>query len=56
MKDVKAYSSRMNDVITDTIRYIERKKVEDNLNGEIVNLKECFYKWSFESEYYSTVC
>ena len=51
MKDVKVYSGRMNDVNTDLIRFIERTKVEDNLNGEITNLKECFYKWSFESKY-----
>ncbi|EDV25236.1 uncharacterized protein TRIADDRAFT_56978 [Trichoplax adhaerens] len=49
LKDVKAYDNRLNEVTTDFIHYIKRRRIEDNLNGEIINLKECLYKWSFES-------
>ncbi|EDV24804.1 uncharacterized protein TRIADDRAFT_56983 [Trichoplax adhaerens] len=49
VKDVSAYSGRMNDVITDLINYLTKKQLEDDLNGEISNLRDCLYKWSFET-------
>ncbi|EDV24791.1 uncharacterized protein TRIADDRAFT_25545 [Trichoplax adhaerens] len=49
MKDVSAYSGRMNEVISDLISHIKRKQIEDNLNGELSNLQNAIYKWSFET-------
>ncbi|EDV24792.1 uncharacterized protein TRIADDRAFT_56957 [Trichoplax adhaerens] len=49
MKDVSAYSERMNRVISNLILYIKRKQIEDNLNGELGNLQDSLYKWSFET-------
>lgn len=48
MKDIAAYSDRMNQVISDLITYIKRKQKEDTLNGEIADLSDAIYKWSFE--------
>lgn len=50
VKDVSAYSDRMNEVIDDLITHIKRKRTEDNLDGELANLQDTLYKWSFESK------
>lgn len=50
VKDVGAYCGRMNHVISDFIAYIKRKQIDDNLNGELTDLQNCLYKWSFESK------
>ena len=55
MKDIAAYSDRMNQVISDLIAYIKRKQVEDNLNGEMANIQDALYKWSFESKMFLVV-
>ncbi|EDV24788.1 uncharacterized protein TRIADDRAFT_56953 [Trichoplax adhaerens] len=49
MKDVSEYSERMNLVISDLITYIKRKQTVDNLDGELGNLRDALYKWSFET-------
>lgn len=59
MKDVSAYCDRMNEVIDDLLAYMKRKQVEDNLDGELANIQDTLYKWSFESKisiYATSLC
>ncbi|EDV24789.1 uncharacterized protein TRIADDRAFT_25487 [Trichoplax adhaerens] len=49
MKDVGEYCERMNQVISDLISFIKQKQITDNLNGELGNLQDALYKWSFET-------
>ncbi|EDV25213.1 Cytochrome P450 10 [Trichoplax sp. H2] len=47
VKDVSAYAERMNDIITDFIRYIQSNK--DCLESGEVEFRQYLYKWSFET-------
>ncbi|EDV24803.1 uncharacterized protein TRIADDRAFT_25150 [Trichoplax adhaerens] len=49
VKDAAAYSDRMNDAITDFLMHLDKKRQEDNMDGEIKDLKDSLYKWSFET-------
>ena len=49
VKDVSAYADRMNDIVTDFIALVKHKQSRSE-KGEIDNLKDCLYKWSFESK------
>ncbi|EDV24787.1 uncharacterized protein TRIADDRAFT_56952 [Trichoplax adhaerens] len=49
LKDVSAYSERINQVITDLIAHIRQKRITDNRNGELANLKDALCKWAFET-------
>lgn len=48
IKDSNAYSGKINEIITDLLQHL--KNEQDNVNGEIKDLRDCLYKWSFESK------
>lgn len=50
VKDVATYADRMNDVVTDFITLLENNQ-NGNVNEEVTDLKDCLYKWSFESKF-----
>ena len=48
IKDSNAYSGKINEVTTDFLEHLKNK--QDNVIGEIQDLSDCLYKWSFESK------